>query len=128
MARFQFRWSARPHPVIVRRTLAALREADGDAPSPQESLASGPGWFDSSWDLRRGLEVREGLPANASVSEWLASTLVDLPALQGPDPEPPAPEPVPTAWAHPVPARAARAPAPELELELELVPLERVRP
>ena len=34
-------------------------------------LPLGPGWFDSSWDLRCGLDVSEGLPANASVDEWL---------------------------------------------------------
>lgn len=29
----------------------------------QDSLvANGPGWFDSSWDLRRGCDVREGWP------------------------------------------------------------------
>ena len=37
---------------------------DTDAPR-------GPGWFDSSWELGRGLEVREGLPADATVQEWL---------------------------------------------------------
>ncbi|HKX41312.1 MAG TPA: hypothetical protein VJO99_09155 [Burkholderiaceae bacterium] len=37
---------------------------DPDAPR-------GPGWFDSSWELGHGLEVREGLPADATVLEWL---------------------------------------------------------
>ncbi|HUG23901.1 MAG TPA: hypothetical protein VMN83_15375 [Albitalea sp.] len=32
---------------------------------------TGPGWYDSSWDLRRGLEVHEGLPGDASLHEWL---------------------------------------------------------
>jgi len=31
----------------------------------------GPGWFDSSWDLRAGLEVREGLPEDLRLEEWL---------------------------------------------------------
>ena len=35
----------------------------------------GPGWFDSSWDLMRGLIVSEGLPADAELDEWLAGEL-----------------------------------------------------
>ena len=34
-------------------------------------LRPGPGWFDSSWDLQRGLEVREGLPEDAKLHEWI---------------------------------------------------------
>jgi hypothetical protein len=33
------------------------------------------GWFDSSWELVRGLEVREGLPGDAGLNEWLAASL-----------------------------------------------------
>ena len=56
--------------VVSARTLRALRLDDGDAPSLQ-----GPGWFDSSWELGRGLEVREGLPGDAGLYEWLAVCL-----------------------------------------------------
>jgi hypothetical protein len=31
----------------------------------------GPGWYESSWDLHQGLVVREGLPADAHLDEWL---------------------------------------------------------
>ena len=31
----------------------------------------GAGWFDSSWDLQRGLEVHEGLPEDAPLTEWI---------------------------------------------------------
>jgi len=48
-----------------RRTLAAQTTLELQEP-PQ-----GPGWFDSSWDLIRGLEVREGLPGDARLHEWL---------------------------------------------------------
>jgi hypothetical protein len=41
----------------------------------EEDDKTGPGWFDSSWDLRRGLEVREGLPEDASLGEWLTVCL-----------------------------------------------------
>jgi hypothetical protein len=31
----------------------------------------GPGWFDSSWELQRGLDVREGLPDDVKPHEWI---------------------------------------------------------
>ena len=41
------------------------------APTAAAELLRGPGWFDSSWDLRTGLEVREGLPEDVRLEEWL---------------------------------------------------------
>ena len=41
---------------------------------------SGPGWYDSSWDLQRGLIVREGLPRDANLHEWLQHELLGAPA------------------------------------------------
>ena len=35
----------------------------------------GPGWFESSWELRSGLDVREGLPADARLDEWIGACL-----------------------------------------------------
>ena len=35
----------------------------------------GPGWFDSSWELRRGLEVREGWSEDERVRGWIESFL-----------------------------------------------------
>ena len=52
--------------VVSARTLRALRLDDGEAPSLQ-----GAGCFDSSWELGRGLDVREGLPGDAGLYEWL---------------------------------------------------------
>ena len=54
------------HAVVSALTLRALQLDDGAAPELQ-----GPGWFDSSWELARGLDVREGLPGDAGVYEWL---------------------------------------------------------
>jgi len=31
----------------------------------------GPGWFDSSWILRAGLEVREGWLGDAALNAWI---------------------------------------------------------
>ena len=49
--------------------------ADQDSTSISADETGGPGWFDSSWDLGRGLEVHEGLPIDASLHEWLEATL-----------------------------------------------------
>ncbi len=35
----------------------------------------GPGWFDSSWELRSGLQVKEGLPADLPLQGWIEAWL-----------------------------------------------------
>lgn len=55
-------------PVVAALALSPLDAAPSDDPV---DIAVGPGWFDSSWDLRRGLEVSEGLPGDAGLFEWL---------------------------------------------------------
>jgi hypothetical protein len=35
----------------------------------------GPGWFDSSWELRSGLQVEEGLPADLPLVGWIEAWL-----------------------------------------------------
>jgi hypothetical protein len=37
--------------------------------------AVGPGWFDSSWDLHRGLEVRESWSDDERVDGWIEDFL-----------------------------------------------------
>ena len=37
--------------------------------------AAGPGWFDSSWDLHRGLEVRESWSDDERVHGWIEDFL-----------------------------------------------------
>jgi len=74
------RLGAAPRPfeaVIARHALRALktletlrRSADDNAAIATEPR--GPGWFDSSWELVNGLDVCEGLPADAGLDEWLA--------------------------------------------------------
>ena len=41
------------------------------SPTPAARSAAGPGWFDSSWDLRRGLDVQEGGQAQARLHAWI---------------------------------------------------------
>jgi hypothetical protein len=76
----EFATALQPVEAVVARqalralgTLEALRRADGEGALDDES--HGPGWFDSSWELGRGLEVREGPPADAGLDEWLAVCL-----------------------------------------------------
>jgi hypothetical protein len=44
-------------------------------------VAAGPGWFDSSWDLRRGLEVREGWSDDERVHGWIEEFLATQRAI-----------------------------------------------
>ena len=53
------------HAIVSTRTLRALQLIDED------ELPRGPGWFASSWELVCGLDVREGLPGDAGLYEWL---------------------------------------------------------
>ncbi len=62
------------HALRAMKALQALRRSAGDE-SALGDEARGPGWFDSSWELGQGLEVREGLPADAGLDEWLAVCL-----------------------------------------------------
>ena len=36
---------------------------------------AGPGWFDSSWELRSGLQVKEGLDADLPLHGWIEAWL-----------------------------------------------------
>ena len=42
---------------------------------PWTDEPTGPGWYDSSSDLRRGLIVREGPPADIRLHEWMEQHL-----------------------------------------------------
>ena len=55
-----------------RTDARAHQGAFGGVPPHTNDRLAGPGWFDSSWDLRRGLEVSEGLPGDVQPNEWLA--------------------------------------------------------
>jgi hypothetical protein len=61
------------HPGSARAPLGAALAASEEA--LEEDPVRGPGWFDSSWDLSRGLEVREGLPGDAKLNEWIEACL-----------------------------------------------------
>jgi hypothetical protein len=46
-----------------------------ETPPVNRSGPVGPGWFDSSWELRSGLQVKEGLPADLPLTAWIESWL-----------------------------------------------------
>ena len=66
--------SARVRPERHHAGAACLMAEAGDDTVPSEHRA-GPVWFDSSWDLRRGLDVREGLPDDVQLHEWIEACL-----------------------------------------------------
>ena len=66
--------------MVSMRTLHALALAAEEPTGPclaadEDAEVHGPGWFDSSWDLESGLDVREGLPGDARLNEWLTVCL-----------------------------------------------------
>ena len=75
MARFSASFAhvfTRPQPRRERSS-APIVEAHATVHDDLEQAPRGPGWFDSSWDLRCGLVVREGLPDDVGLGEWLAA-------------------------------------------------------
>ena len=57
--------TGRENAHVAAEALPAM-ERDGLAATP-----SGPGWFDSSSELFRGLEVTESAPGDAALNEWV---------------------------------------------------------
>ena len=91
LAQTFLRSRGRPEPVVV--TMLPEVEATLDDADERQR---GPGWFDSSWDLQRGLEVREGLPGDPQLNEWIEVCL-----RGGPAPILPAPTLVPSTMQPP---------------------------
>jgi hypothetical protein len=81
LAQTFLRSRGRPEPTLATM-LPAVEPTLDDA----EERQRGPGWFDSSWDLQRGLEVREGLPGDPQLNEWIEVCLRGGPAPAQPTP------------------------------------------
>ena len=71
------RWHARRNGALRRFTMMNLR---GDDDRPR-----GPGWFDSSWDLERGLDIRCAGPGEPGFGHWLDAMARPLAAVASPD-------------------------------------------
>jgi hypothetical protein len=55
--------------------LALVAVVDTTPPRHDRAGRAGPGWFDSSWDLNRGLDVREGWSEDDRVHGWIEEFL-----------------------------------------------------
>ena len=91
------RTRGRPADVVREVLLTAVEPMRDDA----EECLRGPGWFDSSWDLQRGLEVHEGLPGDPQLNEWIEACLrsgsaLDVQAVFAPLPASMAPATLPS--------------------------------
>ena len=83
MARFAFglqtSWTGWRRALRVGSALP--RRSSSDRPG----ALAGPGWYDSSHELSRGLDVREGLPSDAPLDDWLRLWLCTVaPAMVAP--------------------------------------------
>ncbi len=92
MARFHFNSRSAlagraARPMVSQRTLKALHLDEAAADEPL-----GPGWFDSSWDLVCGLDVREAAPSDTPLNDWLAWCLQAAAETQTPPGRPKAAE------------------------------------
>jgi len=68
--------TAHTHASACAHRHAAAQPAFGAAASAASGGSPcGAGWYESSWDLLRGLEVREGLPGDMTANEWLEHCL-----------------------------------------------------
>jgi hypothetical protein len=70
MARFQFNQHSIAATLAARQAVSAhtLRALEL---TPDDERPQGPGWFESSWELIRGLEVSEAASFDARTSDWL---------------------------------------------------------
>ena len=57
--------AARENAHVAAEALAAMQRED------TAETASGPGWFDSSRELVRGLDVTESAAGDAALNEWV---------------------------------------------------------
>jgi hypothetical protein len=74
MARFQFNQHSITATLAARQVVSecTLRALEL---TPDDERPQGPGWFDSSWELIRGLEVNEAAPFDARTRDWLETCL-----------------------------------------------------
>ncbi len=64
-----------PAPVLPMSFARCCCRPTNRRSTTPRTATRGPGWFDSSWDLQRGLEVREGLPGDPQLNEWIEACL-----------------------------------------------------
>ena len=70
-----------PHRFTELALVATDTPSHRDDGREHVGCAGGPGWFDSSWDLHRGLEVREGWSDDERVHGWIEDFLMTQRAI-----------------------------------------------
>ena len=75
MAQFKFRMPATSSRFGHQRHGPPRRPRAPPCGEPVSEEVPGPGWYESSFDLSRGLDVREGLPGDAQLHEWIEDCL-----------------------------------------------------
>jgi hypothetical protein len=58
-------------PIADARSSNDVGDRTATTVAARGAIAIGPGWFDSSWELHRGLEVQEGWPGDHGLRTWL---------------------------------------------------------
>jgi hypothetical protein len=64
-----------PAAALSDRSLIAIAPREQRSDRGAEERFRAPGWFDSSWDLRRGLEVHEGWLGDEELNGWIEGFL-----------------------------------------------------
>ena len=64
-----------PHPSPELALVAIDTLPYRDEGRERIGAVAGPGWFDSSWDLHRGLEVRESWSDDERLHGWIEDFL-----------------------------------------------------
>jgi len=70
-----------PHQPTQLQLVAIDIRSQGHSARETGGRSVGPGWFDSSWDLRRGLDVREGWSDDERVHGWIEDFLTTQRAI-----------------------------------------------
>ncbi len=63
------------HASLELALVPAVVEPSGARREERAARVAGPGWFDSSWELQRGLEVMEGWPGDQRLHGWIEDFL-----------------------------------------------------
>ena len=71
MARFNCSLPAPAARESAQVTAAALEVMEREDTKATEEAPGGPGWFDSSRELTRGLEVTESAPGDSALNDWV---------------------------------------------------------
>ena len=85
MAPLQLQGRAAPQDVVAcmaarnwtarngRRALPMVEEVGVASADADDEAFTTRGWYESSWDLQRGLDVCEGLPLDLPMDVWFAN-------------------------------------------------------